>query len=72
MENVNIKFFGSGDSSGHSIEVLCNVDDQIYINISMDNSYESWITLNKATDVQLVRKLKAEISKIDGNESRLH
>jgi len=65
MGNVNIKFFGSQDSEKHTLEAFCNDQGMIFIEIAMVDSHEAWITLNKATAIQLVKKLKAEISKIE-------
>lgn len=71
MENVRLKFFGVKATEEHTIETFCNEDNLIYLEIDMnlDHQYGStWITLNKATAVQLVKKLKLEISKIDLNK----
>jgi hypothetical protein len=68
MEDVRIKFYGTNDSETHNLEVYCNERNEIYIDISLPDSDPSWITLNKATAVQLVKKLKLEISKIQNHE----
>jgi hypothetical protein len=68
MEDVRIKFYGTRDSEDHNLEVFCNKQNEIYIDISIPRFEISWITLNKATAVQLVKKLKLEISKIDNHE----
>ena len=69
MEDVRMKFYGTKDTERHNLEVFCNNDNQIYIDISMPElETPNWITLNKATAVQLVKKLKLEISKIDNHE----
>jgi len=67
MEGVRIKFYGTKDSKSHNLEVYCNNRNDIFLNISMPEFQDSWIALNKATAVQLVKKLKLEISKIDNH-----
>ena len=68
MENVRLKFFGVKATEEHTIETFCNEDNLIYLEIDMLNNGDAWICLNKATAVQLVKKLKLEISKIDLNK----
>jgi hypothetical protein len=65
MENVRMKFYGSSNAEDHTIKVLCNAKNEICIEIDMEHDLSAWITLNKATAVQLVKKLKLEISKIE-------
>ena len=65
MEDVRMKFYGVGDSENTSLVAHCNHKNQIYISIDDYDCSPQWITLNKATAVQLVKKLKLEISKIN-------
>ena len=65
MEDVRMKFYGVGDRETATLETYCNNEKEIYISIDDDACYPQWITLNKATAVQLVKKLKLEISKIN-------
>lgn len=69
MKNVRLKFFGVEETEDYTIETFCNDKNLIYLEIDMLNNGDAWIVLNKATAVQLVKKLKLEISKIeqDGN-----
>jgi hypothetical protein len=68
MEDVRIKFYGISETQNHTLECYHN-GDGIFIEIScgQDNPYFGWIELNKATAVQLVKKLKLEISKFDNH-----
>ena len=65
MEDVKMKFYGVGDRENATLETYCNNENKICIIIDDDAYYPQWITLNKATAVQLVKKLKLEISKIN-------
>lgn len=69
MEDVRIKFYGTNDTEKHTLEVYCNEKNEIDLTIEDSSSEQlQWITLNKATAVQLVKKLKLEISKINNHE----
>jgi hypothetical protein len=66
MSDVKIKFYGVEGSENHNLEVFKNYLGGIYMQISIDGTdHNAWITLNKATAVQLVKKLKLEISKLN-------
>lgn len=68
MDYVKMKFYGEGETDTHTIEVSKEDDNNIYIEIDMNLDHQfgiGWIALNKSTAVQLVKKLKLEISKIN-------
>lgn len=67
MEDVNIKFYGSGNTFKHTLELYCNHEGKIYIMIEEESQF-AHITLNRATAIQLSKRLRAEISKIDSHE----
>lgn len=67
MEDVNIKFYGSGDTFTHTLELYCNHEDRIYVMIEEENQF-AHITLNRPTAIQLSKRLRAEISKIESHE----
>jgi hypothetical protein len=62
---ANMKFFGVGDTDKHTLTAYCNTDGRIYIEIEMQGEMPSFIVLNKATAIKLVKTLKAEISYIE-------
>jgi len=63
MDDVKIKFYGTNYTKDHTMEVYYNISNEIFIEIEGEDGL-SWITMNKPTAVQLVKKLKLEISKI--------
>jgi hypothetical protein len=68
MNDVRIKFYGTKQTEKRTLEVFC--DDDLEIDISIEDSFSGqvqWITLNRATAIQLVKKLKLEISKINNH-----
>ena len=64
MENAKMKFYGTKETESTTIEVFCLDEKEIYIELDDFHSSTVWMTLNKATAAQLVKKLKLEISKI--------
>lgn len=70
MEDVRMKFYGVGDREDATLETYCNNENEIFISIDDEAGYLQWITLNKATAAQLVKKLKLEISKINQDGTR--
>jgi hypothetical protein len=39
-------------------------DNELYMEITSENDYPQWITLDRETAIKLVKKLKTEISKL--------
>ncbi len=70
MDNAKIKFYGTNETDSTTLEAFCFNEKEIFIEIDDPHSGNTWITLNKATAVQLVKKLKLEISKIDSHGNR--
>jgi len=65
MPNVKLLFFGSEESQTqeHQLECYQNQNNNIYLNIDMDNGWDSsFICLNKSTAIKLHRELKKQIS----------
>jgi len=60
-----MKFYGDENTEDHTIEVFCNHKGSIFIEIDGGEGYTGFITLNRETSIQLSKKLKAEISKIN-------
>ena len=65
MPNIKLLFFGSEESQTqeHQLECYQNQNNNIYLNIDMDNGWDSsFICLNKSTAIKLHRELKKQIS----------
>lgn len=64
MANIKLVFKGTVKSKTeeHELVAYSNVNNEIYMCIEMDNNYPSFICLDKATAVKLVKELKLQIS----------
>ena len=62
-----ILFSGSEESKtrNHVIECFANDRNEIYINIDMDNSMFSFISLDKQTAIRLAKELRRQISLLE-------
>jgi hypothetical protein len=67
MANIKLVFQGT-DVSGtehHELECFYNTKNQIFLSIDMGDYPSSFICLDKATAVKLVKHLKLQISYIE-------
>lgn len=64
MANIKLVFQGSQESETqkHELVTFANTNNEIYLSVEMDNNYQSFICLDKATAVKLVKELKLQIS----------
>ena len=67
MANVRLKFHGTtkSETEEHSLEAYHNINNEIYLCLDMPNFESSFICLDKATAVALVRELKKQIGFIE-------
>jgi hypothetical protein len=66
MANIKINFYGTEKSETieHSLVAYSNTNNEIYLAIDVPGFVESFICLDKATAVRLVRELKKEIGNL--------
>lgn len=71
MANMKIVFSGTEVSGTHEHELVlfANASNHIFISIDMFDSTGSWICLDKATAVTLVRELKKQIGFLESEVS---
>lgn len=67
MANIKLVFKGTekSETESHELVAYANTKNEIYLCIEMDNNYPSFICLDKATAVKLVKELKLQISYLD-------
>lgn len=67
MANIKLVFQGSekSETERHELVAFANTNKEIYLSIQMYNDYKSFICLDKATAVKLVKELKLQISYLD-------
>lgn len=64
MANIKLVFQGTEKSQTekHELVTFANTNNEIYLCIEVENNYPSFICLDKATAVKLVKELKLQIS----------
>lgn len=64
MANIKLVFQGTetSETNTHELTAFANTRNEICLCIEMDNNYPSFICLDKATSVKLVKELKLQIS----------
>jgi len=64
MANIKLVFQGTdvSETNEHELVAYANTRNEIYLSIDCDSNYPSFICLDKATAVKLVKELKLQIS----------
>jgi hypothetical protein len=68
---IKLKFYGTENSNTETqtLEIYCNEDNEIYVNIKDEDSnhsfYEQHICLDKETAIKLSREIRKQIALID-------
>lgn len=67
MANIKLVFQGTerSKSEEHQLVAYANIDNEIFISIDNLDMPPSYICLDKATAVKLVKELKLQISYLD-------